>query len=199
MNVRLKKIFVFYCGVLYKDEWYINEYNLSVDMLTVTENPREQNVAYERIKYWIYDVLAHSTLACYNSERLEAYQKTGQRILVLPDEPVDQIVGMMIYLKLNSICENKIVITDIDLSSTEGESVIFKHTAGENLGPFNEDNWWVDSRPCWFDPKTKRRKDNNVIALDKVPEWHELNLDWDSEDEQESVVLLADFKKDDSE
>jgi hypothetical protein len=198
MNVRLKKVFSFCCGVLYKDEWYINEYDLSIDMLTVSEDPHEQNIAYERVKYWIYEVLAHSTLSCYNNTRLEAYQQTGQRVLVLPDEPVDQIVGMMIYLKLNAICENKIVITDVDVSSTEGDNVIFKHTAGETLGSFTQNSWWVDSRPCWIDPKIKKRKDN-VIALDKMPEWHELNLDWDAEEEQESVVLVADFKKDDSE
>lgn len=199
MNVRLKKTFVFYCGVLYKDEWYINEYNLSMNMLTVSEDPHEQNIAYERIKYWVNQVLAHGVLTCYNNTHLAAYQNTGQRVLVLPDQPVDQIVGMMLYLKLNAICENKIVITDIDLSSIEGDNVIFSHTAGESLGPFAEDGWWVDSRPCWIDPKAKKRKDN-VISLDKVPEWRELDLDWQSEQEdEESVILVADFKKDGSE
>jgi hypothetical protein len=199
MNVRLKKQFYFHCGVVYKEQWSINEYTLSIDMLTASEDPHEQNIAYERIKYWISEVLAHSTLISYNSKLLEAYQKTGQRVLVLPDEPVDQIIGMMICLKLNAICENRIIITDIDVSSTEGENVIFKHTSGEMVGPFTEDSWWIDPRPCWADPKNKQRK-GNVISLAKVPEWHELNLDWDEEgEEEETVVLLADFKKDGSE
>lgn len=88
------------------------------------------------------------------------------------------------------------VITEVELSSSIGEDMVYTHAVGEELGPMGVDNWWVDPRPVWTSAK-KRAKDK-VIELDRMPEWGDLDLDWQAGQEKEnSTVLFADFNKND--
>ena len=76
MNVKLKKTFNFTTGCVYQDNFLINLYNLEVKMVTATSNSIEQNIAYERIKYWMHSILNDGVLIAEDSELLPAYQET---------------------------------------------------------------------------------------------------------------------------
>jgi hypothetical protein len=91
MNVRLKRSFDFYTGMVYDQEFSVNCYTLTVSMITQTSDVHMHNIAYERIKYWINYVLDNSILISEFDPSLEKWMATEQRILVLPDQPVDQL------------------------------------------------------------------------------------------------------------
>ena len=193
MNVNLKRRFQFATGLVYQEEFQVNSYDVMLSMLTVSTDHDEQNIAYERMKYWVNRVLYDSVLISETSERLSAYQSTGQRLVILPEEPVDQLVGMMLYLKLNAVMENRMVVTGVELSSEVGENMIYSHAVSENLGPLQFDGWWSDARPVWNDAK-KRPSGSNIIELDRMPEWGDLELDWHKDQVQEkNTVVFADF------
>lgn len=197
MNVTLKQSFEFSTGLVYQNEFQVNTYSVTLKLLTVSTDSDAQNIAYERMKYWIYRVLQDSVLIDLFSDRLPAYQETGQRLLILPEEPVDQIIGIMLYLKLNSIMENRMVVTRVEISSTAGDNMVYSHYAGEELGPMKIDGWWSDPKPIWGTAK-KPRGNNKVIELGRMPEWGDLDLDWNSPGEKEnSTVVFADFNKND--
>ena len=195
MNVKLKKSFRFCTGIVYNNEFAINVYDVTLHMTTVSMSPEQQNIAYDRISYWVNEVLQDSVLISGDSKVLDAYKATRQRLIVFPHDPVDQIVGTMLYLKLNAITEDRLVVTGVELGSSYGDDVIYLHYDGEEIGPLSGTGWWTDSRPLWADTK-KRKTVNKVISMDRMPEWSDLGLSWDDLPAQEdNTVVFADFPK----
>ena len=177
----------------------MNQYQLTVDLLTVSTDHSQQNVAYERMKYWIYEVMDQSILISQHSDVLESAIKLNDRVIALPSEPVDQIIGIMLYLKLNAVMENRMVVTDVEICSSQGDYTSYLHSTRENLGSdLVEDGWWSDPRPVWVTQKS--RDQGKVVSLDRGPDWKNHGLDWDElEDQEKDSVVFANFKKDETE
>lgn len=195
MNVKLKKSFRFYTGLVYNNEFAINVYDATLHMTTVSLDSEQQNIAYDRMSYWIDQVLQDAVLIGSDSAVLDAYRATGQRLIVFPQDPVDQVVGAMLYLKLNAITEDRLAITGVELASSYGDDVVYLHYAGEEVGLLSNTGWWTDLRPFWSDTK-KRKAVNKVISMDRMPEWSELGLAWEEPaDQQDNTVVFADFPK----
>lgn len=193
MNVRLKKEFVFNTGLVYQGSYMINQYHVTVKMMTSTDQGHEQNIAYDRVRFWIHDVLENSVLISQDNEKIPAYMETGQRLITLPAEPLDQVIGIMLCCKLNAICEDRLIITDVELKSSCGEDMIYLHSFDENIGPFDDPGWWEDPRPKCANLGQYRK--TNVIEMSRTPEWKDIGLDWKQEQETNNTVVFADFKK----
>ena len=200
MNVKLRKTFDFAAGMVYQKKFLINLYSIELKMITATSDPDEQNIAYERIRYWIDSVLNDGVLIADDSEIITAYRETGQRLIALPSEPVDQVIGFVLFSKFNAITESRLIITDLEISSGHGDSMIYEHNENESINGFEYTGWWNDSKPCWANNSKKKRGTSKVITLDRMPEWKELDLDWGNteltNDKDHSTVLFADFLKD---
>lgn len=195
MTARLSKTFGFYTGVVYENRFMINHHTVDLKMLTVSDSNDEQNTAYERMKYWVRYVLDDSILISDSDPSLDKWLATDCRLIVLPDDPCDQIVGIMLYLKLNAIMENRMVVTDTEIWSTQGDQMSYLHSTGENVGPnLGQDGWWADPRPIWSNQRPKNR--DKVISLDRASEWKDFNLGWESQDRNKTEsVVFADFGK----
>lgn len=196
MSTRLQKSFGFYCGLVYEQKFTVNHYNLQIDLTTVSTDHHEQNIAYERIKHWIFTVLDDSILIAHDDPLLPVYEKTGARLLVLPAAPVDQIIGIMLYLKLNAIMENRMMITETEIWSVQGDQMSYLHSRDEGLGiELTQSGWWVDSSPIWYNTAQSSSKEK-VVSLASRPEWKNHELDWQQSDEtEESSVVFANFPK----
>ena len=196
MNVRLRKNISFTAGLVYQDSFLINEYSCSIELLTVSEDHDEQNIAYDRIKGWIMNVLDGSIIIDSEHANFATWQATGARLMAVPEEPVDQIIGIMLYLKLNAMMENRMVVTAVEVSSTQGDNMWYRHDAGENVGVhFGQDGWWVDPRPNWAGAVLKRHC--KVVDLPRQPEWSDYDLDWNRGDRtQQDSVVFANFRRD---
>ena len=198
MNVRLRKQIAWYSGLVYQDRFCVNHYNAEMTMLTVSRDHDQQNIAYDRLKFWIGSVLDDSILIHSENPLLSMYEKTGARLIVLPEEPVDQILGIMLYLKLNSIMQNRIVITDIEICSTQGDQMSYTHSHGESLGPhLGQDGWWTDARPTWTWNRSQDPNDK-VVNLDRTSECKDYGLDWDHAETNKDSVVFANFGRDEN-
>lgn len=196
MNVRLKRKVAWSSGLVFQEKFCVNHYTVELSLMTLTTDPLEQNIAYDRLKHFVYAILGDSILISTDSKSLSKWQDTGTQMVVLPEEPVDQIVGMMLYSKLNAIMEGRIIVTDIELSSHQGDDMIYCHSDDENLGPFDSDGWWTDVTPNTHSRvKTGTKK---VVALGKKLEWTDFDLDWESTKEDSSSVVFANFKQDEN-
>lgn len=198
MNARLKKSFGFYSGLVLDGRFMVNHYNVEFCLLTISDSHLQQNIAYERMKYCMHRVFDDSLFIADNDKMLKNYLDTGARCLVLPDEPVDQIIGIMLYLKLNAIMESRMVVTDVEIWSTQGDSTSYLHSSGENVGlALSNDGWWADSRPVWS--ATRPKDDGKVISLDRAAEWQDFGLGWETdESERHGNVLMAKFGPDEN-
>ena len=195
-NVRLTKNFRI--PVMMVSERYdfpvVVQYAATVRMITHTECEVEQNVAYDRIRFWIQAIMTDSVLIAHDHAKLDTWLKTGARCMILPQDPVDQLVGIMLLCKLNSIAEGRIGVEEVELSSVLDDDIVYHCAADEDLGPFSVAGWWRDTKPtCSELPIRKQR--GKVISLKRSDSWKEYGMDWDQED-REAQILIADFGHD---
>lgn len=202
MNVRLKKTFEFSSGIVHDNVFSVNFYTANVVMMTTSLHGDNQNIAYERMKYWINGVMEHAILIAHDDDMIDKWAATGQRILVLPEKPVDQIIGMMLFSKLNAMAGDHLMITDLEISSTLGDDMWYEQSSEEDLGPFDAPGWWNDPGPSWASKDRKKTLGSKIIKLNRDQDWKSLELDFEevennAEDETRQAVLMN-FVRDDN-
>ena len=177
MNVRLQYDLEFLAGIYYDDQLQINSYEVSMNLLTKTTDSASTNVAMERLKAFVHGVLESTVFINQaNMERAEFLQLAGCNVTTLPEEPVDQIIGMMLYYKLNAIMEDRMVITNLDISSRLGDGVWYQHDEEDVAGPFAADGWWHKSS-VQHETIEREETPGNVVKVISTG-WHEMVLEW---------------------
>jgi hypothetical protein len=195
MNVNLQYDVEFMGGVYYEDTLQINNYNVSMHFVTCSKEAEVTNIAMERVKAFIFSELSNVVFINRDHEtQAELFQALGCNICTLPEEPVDQIIGLMLYCKLNAIMEGQMIITDLDISSSLGDEIWYQHNEEDSLGPFSKEGWWheLSTQKETLEPDGV---DKNVVKVQSTG-WYEYGLDWpDSKSKETAKIVYPDFKK----
>lgn len=198
MNVRLRHHMSFTAGVYYGGEMCMNHYTLILNMITNTTDSVSHNVAFERIKYFVYNKLDSCIFINHQHvDQCQRYIAAGLSISTLPGEPVDQLIGLMLYYKLNAIMEDRILIEETEMSSALGENMIYLHSENEITDIKSVPDWWTTADPVLNDISSEADK---IVNMHSNTLWRELNLSWpdtESSAETGNVVVFADFKNND--
>ena len=196
MNVRLQYDLDFLAGIYYDECLQINSYSVSMSLLTKTTDAASTNIAMDRLKYFVHGELANTVFVNQDHNKAELMQILGINVTTLPEEPVDQIVGMMLYYKLNAIMEERMTVTRLDLSSILGDSVWYQHDAEEDSpGPFRAEGWWHQPTVQHNSILDLEPADNVVRVTPNA--WHELGLIWPEQETEPTAntVVFANFSK----
>lgn len=196
MNVKLRYNTEFLAGIYYEDRLQLNAYSLCIDFLTQSMDSRCTNVAMDRVKHFIHGVLEHTVFVDQSQkDTIATLKNLGVNVTALPEQPIDQIVGLMLFYKLNAIMEQQMVITSLDISSVLGDSIWYTHDLSDAAGPFEQSGWWLLSNTQHdSDPRqTVSAKVVKVISRG----WHEIGLEWpDSETTPTAnTVVYGNFPK----
>ena len=179
MNTRIEKDFFFLCAVHFENEFYVNSYEVALSMLVETDSSREQQVAMNRIMYFIENVLQNSILVnSKDTASIKKYTKAGIRVCELPEQPYDQIMSMVLLLKLNAIMEGRIKITDMILGSSMSEGVKYNIVAEIAEGVYSGNHWWNKPCTCMKQHDSDNKNDDKVVKLFDDSKWSEVNLSW---------------------
>jgi len=104
----------------------------------------------------------------------------------------------MLYTKFNAICDDKIVVTDIQLASALSDGVRYIFAEDDNYSLFETEDWWNDTDIRWFDKSVMKSQEANTVKMQPVVSWHDVDLQWkDDTPNGSGNVVIADFKKDD--
>lgn len=185
----------FTAGVFYNGETRMNHYTATLHMTTNSTDSACHSVAFERIKYFVYNQL-DSTIFI-NRENTDQCQKlinAGLTVTTMPGEPVDQLIGLMLYYKLNAIMEDQIVVNETEISSLLGENMIYLHDNQENIELDFVPDWWTSSEPVHYDLSILHA--DKIVSMHANTAWREINLDWPEHDSMQqtgNVVVFADF------
>jgi hypothetical protein len=196
MNVRLQYDLDFLAGIYYDDRLQLNSYSVSMSLLTKTTDAASTNIAMDRLKYFVHGELANTVFVNQDHNKAELMQILGINVTTLPEEPVDQIVGMMLYYKLNAIMEGRMAVTRLDLSSVLGDSVWYQHDDEEDSpGPFRAEGWWHQPTVQHNSILDLEPADNVVRVTPNA--WHELGLIWPEQETEPTAntVVFANFSK----
>ena len=200
MTTRIERDFSFQAGVYFQEEFLMNVYSISLYMDVETESIREQNVAMERIKYFLNDCLENSIFVQDTEHKIiEKYNSCGFKVCTVPEEPYDQIITILLLTKLNSITEGRLVITDITLGSRISDQVKFSYDIESPRGPLEVPGWWTDIGTSISDPVKKSVRKDKIVKLFKTQstDWAEYNLIWKEKDPKikSEIVFTTDLEK----
>ena len=194
MNVRLHYETGFLAGVYFDDRLQLNSYQVGLHLVTRSVDPADSNIALERVKAFVEGL--NSTVfinSCWSLHE-EMMREMGIDVTPLPEEPVDQIVGMMLYYKLNAIMEGRMEITQLELSSVLGDDICYLHDDEDPAGPFTQDGWWNDPSARRAG-KTITDTETNVVKI-AHKNWREFGLDWpDAATKPSKTVVHVNFTK----
>ena len=198
MNVRLKQDLQFTAGIYHDGKLIMNNYNLTLWMTTNSENSVDQTISFERIKYFVYTKIDNTIFINSNQKaQCTLFSKAGLSITTMPANPVDQLVGIMLYYKLNAITEGRMIIMETEISSTYGANMTYLHADFENTSGYKQPDWWtsLDLTHCDFVLTNRSEK---VLSIPSSTDWRELDLAWSdtpTEGSPGNVVVFADFKQ----
>jgi hypothetical protein len=156
-------------------------------MTTVSDDPTIQNVAFDRIRFFLNEIMQNGILVDSSCPKLNDLLKLSpDRLIVLPEQPFDQVVGMALFCKLNAIMNEEIIIDEVELSSDEGSGIIYHVDESDDMSDFTETSKKKKISPWW------NREDLTTFDTKKPPEdfdWGSIGLDW----EQNSDDLEIEF------
>jgi hypothetical protein len=196
MNVRLQYVTAFNAGFWLEQQLVMSTYQIRIKLLTQTLDPADQNIALERVKHFLLSEI-HSTVFVNQTEVecAEAFASLGLNVTTLPEDPVDQIVGIMLYHKLNAIMQGRMKVSELVLSSDAGDNVEFYHSQAEQTNLFAGPGWWNDATTLHdnIDDDTAEISDVDTV-------WRELELGWNGTEIATDVtqVVFANFDYNDT-
>lgn len=193
MNVRLQYPFTLTAGVFYDGQLRMNNYTGRLWLITNTDLADNHNVALERIKYFLYHELENTIFINQdNAEKCQLLIQAGLNITTLPGEPIDQLIGIMLYYKLNAITEERMSVLETELSSVLGDGMIYMHSEHENINSVVAPLWWNSCDPV----HSQLPKQDNILTINA---WRELDLHWPERtdlDTTGNTIVFADFRDD---
>ncbi len=198
MTARIHKTFELLTGLHFNGRYYVNKYDFDLTMNVESESITEQNIALDRIKYYLHECLQDCVFVNQSdTDSIEKYMAADMNVSTLPEDPYDQVVGVMLMVKLNSITEGRLVITDLTIESNMSDGVSCLHSIEENIGPFNDKGWWndVSQRINDYSPKNKK-----IVKLSKLKnDWQEVFLDWEEKGKfgKDAEIIFTSFDKTD--
>jgi hypothetical protein len=200
MNVKIGYTSHFIAGVWWDDRLIMSTYTATFKMTTATDSPVDTNTALDRLKYIVEEYLPDSVfIKETNTDQIELLQAAGIKTVAMPEEPVDQIIGMMLYSKIGAVMDGRIVLRSVMLSSTAGDDVIYEHDLSESTAPFDQPGWWQQPTPV-CEPETKHNSETNLFVLSTTNPWRDLGLEWisdtDSEVDSGNVLVFTEFRND---
>jgi hypothetical protein len=196
MNVRLKYDLHFNAGVYYNGNTILNNYSLRLWMITNTELAEDQNTAFERMKYFVYNHVDNTMFIDRDEqEQCARFLQAGLSITTMPGDPVDQLIGIMLYHKLNAIMEQRMTVVETELSSSQGQAMTYLHSEGENTLGVEPPTWWISADLSHSDfalPESEK-----VVSMQTTTAWRDLDLAWSdlpAPSDHGNIVVFADFK-----
>jgi hypothetical protein len=190
----------FTAGVYYENQLRMNNYTLTVYMITNSHDADDHDVSFERIKYFIYNQM-DSTIFVNEKEQAQCqhFVDAGLDVTTLPGDPVDQLIGIMLYYKLNAISEDRMTILETEVSSQVGSNMVYIHGEHENIGNIVFPDWWKTSDLVHCDHGLISA--DKIVSLNRSVTWRDLELSWSDAGNikpEDNTVVFADFTKDET-
>ena len=188
MNVRIRFNTDFRTGTWFTDQFIVNNFSVNLQLITQSNDAKDHPICMGRIRT-VFDSLEHSILINESySEKIKELISCGFRVTAFPQEPIDQIVGIVLFEKLNAVLEGRMRVTDLDICSDLGDNIWFQHSDNEKISAIPESGWWTESTPdCNVSENITKEK--KVVKLRKQSSWNTLDLGWCSNQPLETVII----------
>jgi hypothetical protein len=188
MNVRIRFNTEMRTAAWFGDEFLINNFAVNLQLITQSQNPNDHSVCMGRVRT-VIDQLEHSIFVNQdNTEKINELIGCGLRVTAFPQEPIDQIVGIVLFEKINTVLEGRMRVTDLDICSDLGDNIWFMHGEHEKVSAISDSGWWADASPTVCAAPSSPTK-TKVVKMRKSSNWKSLDLEWQSDQPSETVII----------
>lgn len=204
MNMRIGSEYKIFANMFSEDELVATRFAVNVKFITNSENPYEYATAINRASYFLNEMCENAIFV--DDDSLEEYPELdnmGVDVIVLPNLACEQIIGIMLFCKLNAIMESKVLVDEISIKIDAGQKYEYFHNREDPLDMFEEIGWWHEKTLSIRHPENlpseKRQK-----YFESLPSWADLQLEMDGDESMPPIdakvdsdgdVLFVDFKK----
>ena len=193
MATKIEREFAFQAAVHFEGTFVMTIYELALGMEVDTASIKEQNIAMDRIHYFLNECLGNSVFVeAADKNSIEKYLQADIKVCTLPEEPYDQIITILLLMKLNAITEGKLRVNSISLRSGLSDDVRFIYdleTASNH--PFGNKSWWEDTTTSISDLSKSYKKDK-IVKLIKQSDWASVGLDWEQKEHKSTEIIFHD-------
>jgi len=157
-----------------------------LSLRVVTENPDYQNIAMQRILFFVREILDGSIFVNSNDSNFYQLRKMcDQRILDFPEDPHEQVVGMILFQKFAAITEGYFEINELQIGSGNFKGLTYTIDEFITLtdGTLSPKNVWWNSNEMTYNTFAKDKKDALFT-------WDDVGLSWEGitqPDDQEII------------
>lgn len=195
MGTRISRDFSVLAAAHYAGNFLMSSYDVSLTFSVETDSIYEQNIAMDRVKYFLYEQLENCVFVQHTETKIiEKYQSAGLKVCTLPEEPYDQIIAIILLYKLNAICEGRLSVTSIHLSSSLSDDVGFMYDLEDlSTGHPYKNGWWTDSSTSFTNILPGKKE--KIVKLIKKCDWSSLSLDWHGKEDCAEIIFTPETEK----
>ena len=201
MNVRLEYDMHWRAGIWFENCLQLNNYHIELAMTTNTANAEDHVVSLNRLNHFVYNEMANTVYIHQDDvAQIQALTSAGIKITTLPEQPIDQIIGIALYYKMNAILQERMFVNGVTIQSDLGDNVRYLHNDNESAGPLGQTGWWQDPSPVHSDYRAGASK-KHVVRLNRVMTWQDLDMEWSDVEPVEhsgNTVVFAKFGPDEN-
>lgn len=176
---KIQKNFTFQSAIHFEDRFMVNLYEMDAKFEIYTEDTREQNIAIERVTHFLGSVIEDCLfISIEQKDAINKYHAAGIKVCTIPEDPYDQIIGLILLNKCNAIMEGKIVMTEILIGSKLSNLIKFELYHEVATAEFDGKHWYNDGSLVMADKFNKKDKIVNLFDH-KCDSWEDLGLTWE--------------------
>jgi len=129
-----------------------NDTEISLHMTPMTDEPQQQHTAFEKYKYVLAKFMQDSIFIEHKKEEFTAFENLNNEVIDFFSKPVDQVVGVCLLTKLNSIAGEYLQVSAIEIDSYQGENLKFVITQDSPEYTLMTESdianpWWFEKSP----------------------------------------------------
>lgn len=143
-------------SLLLSNKIWPNDYDCAIHFVPQTDDQQLQNITYEKYK-WIFGRAFQNSIFIRNDEKtfnsLSSYKND---IIDFVSDPVDQIIGVTMMSKLNSVGGEYLKVQNIEIESWQGENLRYNINADSpewdilhDLEKEIKNPWWLSAEPIF--------------------------------------------------
>ena len=180
LHSKVQKSFTFLAAIHFEDQFMTNLYEMDAKFDIYTEDAREQNIAIERANYFLTASIENCLfISVDEKDMINKYNAAGIKVCTIPEDPYDQIIGMILLNKCNALMEGKIIMSEILFGSKLSNLIKFELNHEVAAAEFNGKHWYNDPTLVMSDKFSKKDKIVNLFDH-KCDSWEDLGLTWEA-------------------
>ena len=146
--------------VVIDDCVYPNNYNLKISFIPKSDNIQSQNIGFEKIKYLTNRLCDNAIIFSPNDPTQSYWFKMPVNKILLPGSPYDQLLGVCLLRKINSIAGKFFHLGELTIDSRLGDNIKYtidtdsfenKHLDVDEWIGAKIEPWWNRDDTATFD------------------------------------------------